>query len=81
MHAASILLIALSAVGMVAAKRDCRRDRSHPGRGWYWIVEGDTLNEIAADFSSTANIIAAMNGIPNPDSIPAWKTIVVPCPP
>ncbi|KAG5954134.1 hypothetical protein E4U57_004789 [Claviceps arundinis] len=77
----SILAVAAFA-GLAAAaqKRGCRRDPKHHGKGWYWIVRGDTLDSIAADFGQTAAAIAADNGIPNPDSIQAWTTIYVNCP-
>ncbi|OHE98362.1 hypothetical protein CORC01_06358 [Colletotrichum orchidophilum] len=80
MHA-SHLLVALSAVGMATAavRRTCRHDRANPGRGWYYIVEGDDLNHIAADFDTTAAFIGKLNGITNLDFIPAWTTIIVPC--
>ncbi|GJC86173.1 spore germination protein YaaH [Colletotrichum liriopes] len=81
MRSTSILVALAALTGMAAAKRDCRRDRANPGKGWYWIVQGDTLNSIATDFGTTADEIAKLNGIPNPDSIPSWVTIVVPCKP
>ncbi|KAJ0372267.1 hypothetical protein COL26b_009189 [Colletotrichum chrysophilum] len=76
----SIVLYAVAALaGLSEAKRGCRHDTANPGMGWYYIVSGDTLNDIAADFSTTAAHLAELNGIANPDSIPADKTIVVPC--
>ncbi|KZL80603.1 peptidase m23b [Colletotrichum incanum] len=80
MRSTSILVALAALAGMTAAKRGCRKDRANPGKGWYWIVQGDTLNEIAADFGTNAVDLAKDNGIPNPDSIPSWVTIVVPCP-
>ncbi|TEA13387.1 hypothetical protein C8034_v004412 [Colletotrichum sidae] len=90
MRFATIVVAALAGVAAASKpddKRGCRRDRAHPGRGWYWIVEGDTLGDIAKDFTSTPGFessvkeIAKVNNIPNPDFIRAWTTIVVPCPP
>ncbi|KAG6068311.1 hypothetical protein E4U32_001095 [Claviceps aff. humidiphila group G2b] len=75
----SVLAVAAFA-GIAAAKRGCRRDPKHHGKGWYWIVEGDTLDSIAADFGQTSAVIAADNNIPNPDFIKAWTTIYVDCP-
>ncbi|KAF3801903.1 hypothetical protein GCG54_00015125 [Colletotrichum gloeosporioides] len=80
MKTSSIVLYAVAALaGLSEAKRGCRHDKANPGMGWYYIVSGDTLNDIAADFSTTATHLAEINGIANPDSIPADKTIVVPC--
>lgn len=80
MKNSSIVLYAVAALaGLCEATRGCRHDKANPGMGWYYIVSGDTLNAIAADFSTTAAHLAELNGIANPDSIPAGKTIVVPC--
>lgn len=65
--------------GLAAAKRGCRKD-PEKGMGWYWIVSGDTLDSIAADFGDTAQAIADRNNIPNKDSIQAWTNIKVKCP-
>ncbi|KAG6037500.1 hypothetical protein E4U41_005067 [Claviceps citrina] len=73
-------VIALAAVaGIAIAKRGCRHDRKHPGWGWYWVVEGDTLGSIGEDFGQDYHEIAKMNGIKNPDFLPAWITIYVRC--
>ncbi|KAG5952002.1 hypothetical protein E4U58_000959 [Claviceps cyperi] len=74
----SALAVAVFA-GIAAAKRGCRHDPKHPGKGWYWIVAGDTLGDIAADFGQTVPDLARENNIPNPDFIKAWTTIVVNC--
>ncbi|TKW55375.1 hypothetical protein CTA1_4096 [Colletotrichum tanaceti] len=86
MRSASILVALTALAGMSAAaavpkpKRGCRKGDN--GLGWYYIVPGDTLNEIAADFSTTAQTINDLNDvITNPDSIPSRTTIVVPCAP
>lgn len=41
------------------------------GKGWYRIVKGDILDDVAADFGApnTSDKIAADSGIPNKDSI------------
>lgn len=65
--------------GLAAAKRGCRHDHQHPGWGWYWVVEGDTLESIAADFGDIDQAIADRNGLKNKDFVPAWFTIVVKC--
>lgn len=64
--------------GLAAAKRGCKND-AEKGMGWYWVVLGDTLDEIAADFGETAQDIATRNGIANKDSIRAWTSIKVKC--
>ncbi|KAG6124374.1 hypothetical protein E4U24_006380 [Claviceps purpurea] len=66
--------------GIAVAKRGCRRDPNHHGKGWYWIVLGDELDSIAADFGQTADEIARDNGIKDKNFIPAHKTIYVNCP-
>ncbi|TQN69491.1 Cortical fragment-lytic enzyme [Colletotrichum shisoi] len=82
MRSTSILVALAALAGMTAAKRDCKRDKANPGLGWYWIVSGDTLNAIASDLGTTVQKIVDLNDfIKNPDSIPAWTTIVVPCKP
>ncbi|KAG5991706.1 hypothetical protein E4U52_003415 [Claviceps spartinae] len=66
--------------GIAVAKRGCKRDPKHHGKGWYWIVQGDELDSIAADFGQTADEIARDNGIPDKNSIKSWTTIYVNCP-
>ncbi|KAL1870201.1 hypothetical protein Daus18300_005265 [Diaporthe australafricana] len=61
----SILALVASAV----AKRGCRHDPNNEGSGWYQVVSGDTLNDIAADFGSDADTLAAASGIANKDVI------------
>ncbi|TDZ19656.1 Immunoglobulin G-binding protein A [Colletotrichum orbiculare MAFF 240422] len=51
----------------------------HPGFGSYTVVGGDNLNDIAKDFGTTSTQLAAMNGIPDPDSIKPGNNLVVPC--
>ncbi|KAG5951405.1 hypothetical protein E4U53_003190 [Claviceps sorghi] len=77
-------VIALTAfAGLSAAKRGCRRDRNHPGKGWYWVVRGDTLDSIAADFGEPSAQI--FNDNPqafqqnDPNSLKSWVTIYVDC--
>ncbi|OLN88128.1 hypothetical protein CCHL11_00327 [Colletotrichum chlorophyti] len=77
----SVILSLAALAGLAVAKRDCRRDKANPGKGWYWIVSGDTLNSIASDFDTTADELAKLNSIPDKDFIEAWTTIVVPCKP
>ncbi|WDK16507.1 peptidase m23b [Colletotrichum graminicola] len=79
MRTASLLISLAAFAGMAAAKRGCRHDPAHPGQGWYYIVSGDDLNSIAADFGTTAAALAKTNNIANPDFISAGTTIVVPC--
>ncbi|KAG6006857.1 hypothetical protein E4U21_006664 [Claviceps maximensis] len=70
-------IIALTAfAGLSVAKRGCRHDPKNPGWGWYWVVQGDTLGDIGADFGQPYQQIAEMNHIPDPNSIPSWFTIV-----
>ena len=42
---------------------------------YYTILPGDTLSEIALRYGTTANALAALNGISNPDLIYAGTTI------
>ncbi|KAG5984976.1 hypothetical protein E4U55_002383 [Claviceps digitariae] len=73
-------VLALTAfAGLSVAKRGCRHDPKHPGWGWYWIVRGDDLDSIAADFGQSSDEIAKMNHIAIKDSIPSWHTIYVRC--
>ncbi|GKT47657.1 uncharacterized protein ColSpa_07838 [Colletotrichum spaethianum] len=79
MRSTSIFLAFAAFTGMAASKRGCKHDETNPGWGWYWVVVGDSLNAIAADFNTTAVELAKTNNITNPDFLPAWVTIVVPC--
>ncbi|KAK1987770.1 hypothetical protein LZ30DRAFT_701436 [Colletotrichum cereale] len=80
MRSASVLIALAAFTGMaVAAKRGCRRDPANPGKGFYYVVLGDEVNSIAVDFGTTADEIAKLNGLANPDFIAADTTIVVPC--
>ena len=42
------------------------------------MVQGDTLGAIAARFGTTANAIAAANGISNPNEINPGQVLVIP---
>jgi lysozyme len=42
------------------------------------VDPGDTLSSIAAQFGSTAEAIAAANGISNPDYIQAGQVLNIP---
>lgn len=44
----------------------------------YVVVQGDTLGAIAARFGTTANAIAAANGISNPNEINPGQVLVIP---
>lgn len=44
----------------------------------YTVQSGDTLNDIAETFGTSADAIAQANGIPNPDLIFAGQTLCVP---
>ena len=46
-------------------------------RSYYTIKSGDTLSGIAAKYGTTANTIAQLNGIENPNLIIAGDTIRV----
>ncbi|EGY23742.1 uncharacterized protein VDAG_05180 [Verticillium dahliae VdLs.17] len=59
-------------------QRDCLKDQKS-SNGWYHIVSGDELKDIAYDFCTTSGSLAGMNGISNPDYIKANTDIVVPC--
>ncbi|KAJ0158306.1 hypothetical protein CTA2_11894 [Colletotrichum tanaceti] len=52
---------------------------AHDGFGFYNVVNGDNLNDIAADFGTSATQLAAVNTVPNPDQIKPGTTLVVPC--
>ncbi|KAG5922034.1 hypothetical protein E4U42_005626 [Claviceps africana] len=78
-------LLALTAfAGLSAAKRGCRHDKNNPGWGWYFVVQGDDLNSIAADFNEPATQIFGNNKgafvKDNMDSLKSWVTIYVKCP-
>ncbi|KAG6042625.1 hypothetical protein E4U17_001339 [Claviceps sp. LM77 group G4] len=73
-------LVVAALAGTAVAKRGCRRDPKHHGKGWYYIVLGDDLDSIAADFGQTSDEIAFDNGIKDKNFIKAGTTIVVKCP-
>ncbi|KAG6288635.1 hypothetical protein E4U09_005431 [Claviceps aff. purpurea] len=66
--------------GIAVAKRGCRRDPKNHGKGWYWVVLGDDLDSIAADFGQTADQIAHDNGLKDKNFIKAHSTLYVNCP-
>ncbi|KAI7784188.1 carbohydrate-binding module family 50 protein [Diaporthe eres] len=74
----TLSLLALAATAV--AKRGCAHDPNNEGSGWYQVVSGDTLNDIAADFGSDADTLAAASGIANKDVIFPGDIITVPCP-
>jgi len=49
-----------------------------PPQRTYVVVEGDTLGAIAARFGTTANAIAAANGIKDPNQINPGQVLVIP---
>ncbi|KAG8160894.1 hypothetical protein KVR01_009158 [Diaporthe batatas] len=71
----SILTLAATAF----AKRGCAPDPNNPGSGWYRVVEGDSLNAIAADFGSNADSLAAASNIADKNFIVPGQIITVPC--
>ncbi|KAG6010145.1 hypothetical protein E4U43_008627 [Claviceps pusilla] len=73
--------IALAAfVGLSAAQvKTCRHDRQHPGLGWYWVLPGETVDQIAGYFHTTRDEIVGLNRLKNADYIQKYTTIVVPC--
>ncbi|TDZ38844.1 Immunoglobulin G-binding protein A [Colletotrichum trifolii] len=80
MKTAFLSFCALSALAsLTEARRACTPDIVHPGFGSYTIVGGDNLNDIAKDFGTTSTQLAAMNGIPDPDSIKPGNNLIVPC--
>ncbi|KKY30016.1 putative carbohydrate-binding module family 50 protein [Diaporthe ampelina] len=71
----SVLALAATAV----AKRGCAPDPNNAGSGWYQVVTGDTLNDIAADFGTDADTLAAASDIANKDLIFPGDIVTVPC--
>lgn len=49
-----------------------------PATNTYVVVRGDTLSSIARHFGTTVNILAALNGISNPDLIYAGQVLILP---
>ncbi|KAG5915979.1 hypothetical protein E4U61_004082, partial [Claviceps capensis] len=67
---------------LAAAKRGCRHDHKNPGYGWYWVVQGDSLNAIAKDLGDNAQAIQDRNiaKIPDVYRMSYGFTIYVKCP-
>ncbi|KAG6013701.1 hypothetical protein E4U54_006419 [Claviceps lovelessii] len=74
-------VIALAAfAGLSAAEvKTCRHDHKNPGLGWYWVLPGDTVDALAANFHTTRDVIVQLNGLQNADFIQKYTTIIVPC--
>ncbi|KAG6019832.1 hypothetical protein E4U40_006640 [Claviceps sp. LM458 group G5] len=77
-------IVVAAFAGIAVAKRGCRHDHrqdpKHKGMGWYYVVEGDDLDPVAADFGDTADAIAQRNGLKDKNFVPAGMTIYVKCP-
>ncbi|KAL0935807.1 peptidase m23b [Colletotrichum truncatum] len=76
----SMIIYAVAAIaGVAQAKRGCAPDPNNKGSGWYRVETGDTLNDIAKDFGSTAEKLAEDSNIANKDVIFPGQIVTVPC--
>ncbi|KAH9872577.1 hypothetical protein J1614_004970 [Plenodomus biglobosus] len=75
---ANIIFVVAACLGMTeATRRRCRLDDAKPGEGWYYTVQGDTLQKLQDDFCDREGLIRKWNNIQG--HLPMATSLKVPC--